>query len=185
MRPLGNLAGGVVVAFSILTAAQAAEPAKTYALEVQPYGGARLGEVNDQAQPGAKIEFGPAAEQSKADRAAARLKALGIRDGAEFGDKGRWYLFVGGSGTALGFNMTRDPDGLLRSYGWSVDPGASVGDVQAGVGWRQGPLESSFGYVHRKFRPAHGMENIDFDNKDDMVGISLSLKPRVATPGRR
>jgi hypothetical protein len=184
MRPLATVAGSVL-AVSIISAAHAAEPPKTYAFEVRPYGGAALGDSNDQAQPGAKIEFGPAAETTKGERAAARLKAMGIRDGADFDGKGRWYLFVGGSGTALGFNMKRDPDGLLRSYGWSVDPGASVGDIQAGVGWREGPLESSFGYVHRKFRPAYAMENIDFDNKDDMVGVTLSLKPRVAKPERR
>ena len=86
--------------------------------------------------------------------------------------------------------MRRHPDGLLRSYGFSVDPFAAVGDVQAGVGWRKGDFQASLDDVHRTFRAAYAMPNIDFDNKDEMVGLSLSLRShqvgrrRICTPSR-
>ena len=172
MHPLGALAGGVFAALFTFAAVQAAEP---FAVKVEPYAGARLGDTAEAAQPGAAIEFGPAA-QTKDERLAARLKAMGVQDGASFGDAGRWYLFVGGSGTAVGLNIKREPDGPLRSRGLSVDPAAAVGDVQAGMGFRKGDVQTSIGYVHRTFKPAYGMKNMDFDNKDEMVGISFSLK---------
>jgi hypothetical protein len=180
MRPLGLLAGGVLGLVCVAGAAQAADPFRDPKFAVRPYGGAPLGDTTDQAQAGAMIEFGPGRERDNArgERAAAKLKEMGVRDGAEFGDKGRWYAFVGGSGTTLGLNMQRDPDGLLKSYGFSVDPAAAVGDAQAGVGWRKGDFQASLGYVHRTFKPAYAMQNIDFDNKDQMVGVSFSLKPQ-------
>jgi hypothetical protein len=185
MRPLGALAGGVfgLAAMAGVAAAQdrGVDFNKDRLFSVVPYGGEVLGDRNDHAQAGAMVEFGPGRDNGRGERAAARLKEMGVRDGAEFGDKGRWYAFVGGSGTTLGLNMRRDPDGLLRSYGFSVDPAAAVGDAQAGVGWRKGDFQASLGYVHRTFKPAYAMPNIDFDNKDEMVGVSFSLRPR---PGR-
>lgn len=180
MRPLGLLAGGVL-GLALAGQAMAADQPKDLKFAVLPYGGAKLGDTSDQAQPGAMVEIGPGRESSRGERAAARLKEMGVRDGAEFGDKGRFYAFVGGSGTTVGLNMRRDPDGPLRSYGFSVDPAAAVGDAQAGIGWRKGEVQASVGYVHRTFKPAYAMPNIDFDNKDEMVGVSFALKPQ---PGR-
>ena len=176
MRPLGLLAGGVL-GLVLITQAQAGDQPKDLKFAMLPYGGAKLGDTSDQAQPGAMVEFGPGRDDGRGERAAARLKEMGVRDGTEFGNAGRWYAFVGGSGKTLGFNVRRDPDGPLRTYGLSVDPAAAVGDVQAGVGWRKGDFQASAGYVHRTFKPVYAMPNIDFDNKDEMVGVSLSLKP--------
>lgn len=184
MRPLRLLAGGFLAAAVMTGWAAAAEPngKARPTFEVAPYAGERLGDSNQNDQPGAMLRFGPGAsedgKQDRADRLAARLEQFGVRDGREFGDRGRWYMFVGGSGKALGFNMRRDPDGLLRRYGWSVDPAASVGDIQAGVGFRRGPYTTSIGYVRREFEPAYGgMRSVDFDDKDDMVALSFSIKP--------
>lgn len=182
MRPLAALAGGWIGAIAIICSAQAAEPAKPLKLEVLPYGGAKLGDVNDQANPGAMVEIGPGRGDAKDRPISEKLKDYGVKDGEAFGDQARWYAFVGGSGKALGFNMRRDPDERLRSYGFSVDPAAAVGDYEAGVGWRKGDFQTSLGYVHRTFKPAYGMENIDYDNKDDMVGVSMSLKSKPPKP---
>jgi hypothetical protein len=177
MRPLG-LAGGIAgILASVATAASAAEPPTTKpapSYDVAPYGGSTLGGRNGGPKPGAVVEVGPAV---KSDKVAAQLKDIGVRDGADFGDKGRWYLFAAGSGRAVGLNVQRDPEGLLRNYGWSSDPAAAVGDIQAGVGFRKGPAQTSLGYVHRQFRPANAMQNIDFDNKDDMVALTFAIKP--------
>ena len=177
MRPLG-LAGGIVgILASVATAASAAEsptlnPVTNY--DVAPYAGSTLGGRNGAPKAGAVLEIGPAV---KSDKVAAQLKDIGVRDGAEFGDKGRWYLFAAGSGRAVGLNVQRDPEGLLRNYGLSSDPAAAVGDIQAGVGFRKGPTQTSIGYVHREFRPTNAMQNIDFDNKDDMVALTFAIKP--------
>lgn len=177
MRPLGaGLAGGI---FGLIYAgaACAAEPieTKSYIFEVTPYTGTRLGETSDQAQAGAMVEVGPG--QTKEQKVQDRLKDIGVRDGAELGDRSRWYVFAAASGRAIGMNVRRDPDGLIRNYGWSSDPAALAGDVQAGVGWRRGSTQTSLGYMHRQFRPASAMQNVDYDNKDDMVALSFSVKP--------
>lgn len=176
MRPPVILAGGVLALMAASGAARAGDlPIRSgLSFDVTPYAGAEAGGRRGGAQPGAQLEVGPAAER-KPDLAS-RLTSIGVRDGAEFGDNGRWYLFAAGSGRAIGLNVDRDPEGLLRSYGWSTDPTAAVGDMQAGVGFRKGAMQTSVGYVHREFRPAYAMKNIDFDNKDDMVALSFSLK---------
>ena len=182
MRPRG-LAGSIVaILASVATAASAADPPTLRpatdlltSYDVAPYGGATLGGRNGAPKAGAVLEVGPAVKSDH--RLAAQLHDIGIRDGADFGDKGRWYLFAAGSGRAVGLNVQRDPEGLLHNYGWSSDPAAAVGDIQAGVGFRKGPAQTSLGFVHRQFRPANAMQNIDFDNKDDMVALTFAVKP--------
>jgi len=176
MRPLGVwLAGGI---FGLLTAgsaaAQSATDPKIYSIEVSPYAGAKLGDTSDLAQPGARIEI--EARQSGDDKVKARLEEFGVRDGAEFGDKARWYVFAAASGRAIGLNVRRDSDGLVRNYGWSTDPAALAGDTHIGIGLRKGPVQTSLGYMHREFQPANAMQNVDYDNKHDMVALSFSIK---------
>ncbi len=175
MRPLVVLAGGLL-ALTLSGAAIAAEPddSKVFSVSVSPYAGTRLGDISDEARPGARVEV--SAEGDSEDRIKQRLGDLGVRDGAEFGGRGRWYLFAAGSGTAVGLNVRREADGDFRNYGFSLDPAALAGDAQAGVGWRKGSMQTSVGYMHRTFRPANAMANVDYDNKDDMVALSFSLK---------
>lgn len=121
------------------------------------------------AEAGATISF--------SQRAADRLKALGVRDGAAFGDQGRWYIFASASGRAVGFNMLHREDGWNRA-GWSTDPMSRlVGDTQVGVGWRKGPLQTSLGLVHREVKTSHLPYGIDPNSSDTMVGLSFSVRP--------
>jgi hypothetical protein len=136
--------------------------------DFSPHAG--LSHGGDAAEAGATIEV------SRSEAAANRLKAMGVKDGATFGDKGRWYLFAAASGRAVGLNMLHGENGWDRSL--STDPTSKlVGDTQVGIGWRKGAMQSSFGYVHRKVKGEHLLYGVD-PHDDDMVAFSVSVKPR-------
>jgi hypothetical protein len=65
-------------------------------------------------------------------------------------DKGHWFLFAAGGTNAVGLNILNSPSGELRRAGWSTEHVAAVGSGQAGVGWRRGALQLSFGAVERE-----------------------------------
>jgi hypothetical protein len=137
--------------------------------EITPHAGLALTDAGGGAQAGATV--------SLADRVSGRLKGLGVRDGAEFGDRGRWYLFAATSGRSVGLNMLRGADGELSRAGWSTDAtSALVSDAQAGVGWRRGAVQASVGYLHREIKPRNGLMGLETKD-DDLVAISFSLKP--------
>jgi len=138
-------------------------------IEITPYAGVVYGDAGPGAEAGASL--------SLSERVADRIEDLGLRDGRDFGDKGRWYLFAAASGRSVGLNMLRDEAGLRRA-GWSVD-GASalVSDAQVGVGWRRGHLQASVGYLHREIEPEHPIMGMRTDD-DELVAVSFSIKPR-------
>src|SRR5204862_3001171 len=90
MRPLGALAGGAIGALITVAAAQAADPPTKLRFDVMPYSGAKLGDANDHALPGAMVEIGPGREPTKQDQVTDKLQSMGVRDGTEFGNAGRW-----------------------------------------------------------------------------------------------
>jgi len=109
------------------------------------------------------------------DDGADRLERLGVRGGDRFGDRGRVYVFAADGETAVGYNFTRGEDGWARE-GFSSDAGAFMGEAQAGVAWRRGDLQASFGYVRRDVeRPGRFGRGFD----DDVVAFQFSF-----TPGR-
>lgn len=139
-------------------------------IEVTPHAGLALSDAGPGAQAGATI--------SLQDKVEDRLGRLGVRDGRNFGDRGRWYVFAATSGRSVGLNMLRGGDGELRRAGWSTDAtSALVSDAQAGVGWRRGPMQASVGYIHREIKPRHGLMGME-NKDDDLVAISFSFKPR-------
>jgi len=123
-------------------------------------------------------EAGATLHISKSDLAAARLKALGFKDGAQrFGDRGRWYLFAAASGRAVGLNMLHGDSGWNRA-GWTTDTTSRlVGDTQVGVGWRKGSMQTSFGYVRRDVKGEHLMYGVD-PHSDSMVAFSFAIRRR-------
>lgn len=139
-------------------------------LSVTPHAGLGLTNAGPGAEAGATV--------SVEDRVAGRLEGLGVRDGKAFGDKGRWYWFIAGGSRAVGLNMLRGADGGLQRAGWSTDStSALVSDAQAGVGWRRGAMQASFGYMHREVKPHEPVAG--FEKRDDnLVAISFSFKPR-------
>ncbi|CAN5903972.1 DUF2219 family protein [soil metagenome] len=144
-----------------------------YDVSLSPHAGVGMSSAGGSAEAGAMLTLG----QKASDGLKSRLGAMGVRDGAAFGNEGRWYLFAAASGRAVGLNMQHN-NGDLNGAGWSTDPSSAlIGDAQLGVGWRKGAMQTSFGYIHREVKGQHMVWGQD--TKDDsMVAFSLSIKPR-------
>lgn len=141
-----------------------------YALDVTPHAGLGFGGAGGSAEAGATVRFG----KKMGDQV---VNSLGVRDGRQFGERGRWYMFAAASGQAVGMNMLRSGDGDWSRAGLTTDNSSKlVGDGQAGVAWRKGAMQASFGYVHRKIRAKDQIMGMA-TQKDEMVAFSFSLKP--------
>jgi hypothetical protein len=148
---------------------------KGFGLDVSPHAGLGMTSLGGSAEAGATLELSK--RDSQSETAAQRLKALGLRDGARFGDRGRWYLYAAASGRAVGWNMLHTDGGWDRA-GWSQDATSTlVGDAQVGVGWRKGPVQTSLGYLHRSVKGQNMLWGVD-PKDDSMVAFSLSIKPQ-------
>jgi hypothetical protein len=146
-----------------------------YDLDVTPHAGLGVSSAGGTAEAGAMVRFG-------ADMGARMARKLGLRqvDSASFAGRGRWYLFAAASGQAVGLNMTGGAPGLPRSS-WSAEStSALISDAQAGVGWREGDLQASFGYVHREIKAQTLDPNGSNLSKvsDSMLAFSLSIHSR-------
>ena len=140
-----------------------------YSVEVTPHAG--LGVSNrygGTAEAGASVSFGAGLRDKVTG-------ALGLSDGDKrFGNRQRWYLFAAASGKAVGLNLVNSGEGLRRS-GLTYDQGGFVGQAQAGIGWRKGPMQASFGYVHEKLKShLFGVKS----DSDDRVALTFSFRPR-------
>jgi hypothetical protein len=143
-------------------------------IDLSPHAGVGYGNRGGSAEAGAEVRL-----QSKDDAAAERLKDLGLKDGSMFGDRGRWYLFAAAGARAVGLNMLRGEGGDWDRAGWTTDPAAAViGDAHVGIGYRKGPLQTSFGLIHREVKGQHmvfGQET----KEDTVAAFTFSIKPRV------
>lgn len=143
------------------------------AFDIAPHAGFGVSRFGTQAEGGATLTV----SKSRGERAMEQLRDLGVKDGAVFGDRGRWYLFAAASGRAVGMNMLRSETGWDRA-GWSTDlSGALVGDAQVGVGFRKGDMQSSFGVIHREVKGRHmifGQQT----REDTVAAFTFSLRPQ-------
>lgn len=146
---------------------------RKYALDVTPHAGVGFGGAGGSAEAGATVRLGKT--RNLGDRV---NDALGLREGAAvFGDRGRWYIYAAASGRAVGLNMLRGQNGDWTRAGLSQDVASRlIGDSQAGVAWRKGPIQASLGYIHREIRAKEGVLGLA-TQKDDVVALSFSLKP--------
>jgi hypothetical protein len=142
-------------------------------VDLSPHAGVGMTSAGGMAEAGATLQVSERRDKMAVDR----LKALGVRDGEAFGDKGRWYLFAAASGRAVGMNMLHGEGGWDRA-GWTTDPTSSlVGDAQIGVGWRKGAMQSSVGLIHREIKAQHLLYGVE--TKDDSIlAFSFTVKPR-------
>jgi hypothetical protein len=146
-----------------------------YALDVSPHAGLGVSNAGGTAEAGAMIRFG-----AGVGRNVARKLGLHEVDGSTFDDRGRWYLFAAASGQAVGLNISPGAPGMPKGSWSSETTSALISDAQAGVGWRKGDLQASFGYVHREIKgqsvepnSAYGQAKIS----DSMLAFSLSIHP--------
>ena len=147
---------------------------RKFALDVTPHAGLGLGGAGGSAEAGATVRLGK--KRNMGDRV---TDALGVHDGDEaFGDRGRWYIFAAASGRAVGLNMLRGQNGDWSRAGLTQDTTSRlIGDSQAGVAWRRGPMQASLGYIHREIKAREGIMGLA-TQKDDVVALSFSLKPQ-------
>ena len=145
-----------------------------FGVDLTPHAGVGMTNYGGSAEAGATLRLMQRGSRDAA--AAARLKALGISDGASFGEQGRWYLFAAASGRAVGLNMLHNESGWDRA-GWTQDATSTlIGDAQVGVGFRKGPMQTSFGYIHREIKGQHMLWGVD-TKPDSVVAFSLSIRP--------
>jgi len=146
---------------------------RRFALDVTPHAGVGFGGAGGSAEAGATVRLGK--KRNMGDRV---NDALGVREGDEaFGDRGRWYIFAAASGRAVGLNMLRGQNGDWSRAGLTQDATSRlIGDSQAGVAWRKGPMQASLGYIHREIKAKEGIMGLA-TQKDDVVALSFSLKP--------
>lgn len=142
-----------------------------YALDFSPHAGFGLGGTGGSAEAGATVRLGKNIEDRVTD-------SLGLRDGGEaFGQRGRWYVFAAASGRAVGLNMLRGQEGDWTRAGLTSDVSSKlIGDAQAGVAWRKGPMQASVGYIHREIKAKDVIMGMA-TQEDSMVALSFSLKP--------
>jgi len=146
---------------------------RKFALDVTPHAGVGFGGAGGSAEAGATVRLGK--KKNMGDRV---NEALGVREGdVAFGDRGRWYIYAAASGRAVGLNMLRGQNGDWSRAGFTQDVTSRlIGDSQAGVAWRKGPMQASLGYIHREIRAKEGIMGLA-TQKDDVVALSFSLKP--------
>lgn len=138
-------------------------------VDFTPHAGVGISNAGGEAEAGAVVRLRKKAE--------GWANSLGVRDGARFGDQGRWYLFAAASGRAVGLNLQRT-HGDWGNRGLSTDTSSAlINDIQAGVGWRKGSMQASLAWMRRKVKAAHTL--MGWDHRDDsMVAVTVSVKPR-------
>jgi hypothetical protein len=150
--------------------------AGAYGFDVSPHAGIGLSDAGHSAEAGATLRFGDLDGRSRLRRA---LGLVAV-DGARFGQRGRWYVFVAISGRAVGVNMRRDAlDGEWRPAVLSTDQTSGfITSAQAGVAWRQGPVQASLGYMRRRVRIAAPHPEL-YSSGDNAVALALAVKPEL------
>lgn len=142
-----------------------------FGVDLTPHAGVGVTSFGGSAEAGATLRL-----MSRDAATAERLRAMGLRDGSSFGDKGRWYLFAAASGRAVGLNMLHGDQGWNRA-GWTTDATSTLtGNAQVGVGWRKGDMQTSFGYIHREMKGQNALLGVDA-KQDSVVAFSLSIRP--------
>lgn len=146
-----------------------AADAGKFDLDFTPHAGVGISNAGGEAEAGAVVRLRRKAE--------GWANSLGVRDGARFGEEGRWYLFAAASGRAVGLNVQRT-NGDWGARGLSTDTSSAlINDVQAGVGWRKGSVQASLAWMRRKVKAAHTLMGWDH-RADSMVAVTVSIKPR-------
>jgi hypothetical protein len=99
------------------------------------------------------------------DRLADRLGRAG-----DLRDRARVYLFAGRGDQVVGYNLTRQHQGLgFATSGWSVEPAARPDEAQFGVAWRRGEIGWAVVEIRRE------MCNLGAVVRDNMLALRFSI----------
>jgi hypothetical protein len=149
-------------------------------MDLSPHAGVGLSSGGSSAEAGAMVRLGAHLKDTLVDG----LGGLGLRQVSHgnFNGAGRFYFYASASGRAVDLNMSRDAPGDPQHLGWASDgvSSAMISDAQAGMAWRKGAVQASFGYVHREIRNNPAMVSRVDPGKlsDSMVALSFSIRPR-------
>ncbi|HWE47865.1 MAG TPA: lipid A-modifier LpxR family protein [Caulobacteraceae bacterium] len=132
-----------------------------YGVDVTPHAGLGLTSAGESAEAGATVRFG----------AANALDELGIR-----GQPGHWYFYAQSSGRAVGYNLIKgEPNFRSANLFTQTEPGF-LGDSEAGVAWRRGDVQASFGYTERSIHLSN-MRDTDVNTRESVIGFTFSFRP--------
>ena len=136
-----------------------------YGVDVTPHAGLGLTSAGESAEAGATLRFG----------GADALDELGAGN-----RPGHWYVYAQSSGRAVGYNLIKgDPTfhsaNLFTQFQPGLEPGF-VSDAEAGVAWRRGNMQASFGYTQRDFQLGN-LRDMGMQSHESVVGLTVSFRP--------
>jgi hypothetical protein len=88
--------------------------------------------------------------------------------GKQRGEEGRYFLYASAA--------RRSVDLPPAAGRWTSDDRGLVSDAKAGVGWSNGPMQTTLGYVRRKVPQAYAANGLE-RRGGGMVGLSFTLRP--------
>lgn len=140
---------------------------RRYRLDITPEAGLGLSGGGHLAEAGATVQVSRRLPSQMGE-------ALNVGSGeAQYGERGRWYLFGALRGRAVGLNLTRSPEGM-RGEGLTADRGGFMGLMQTGFGWRKGGLQTSIGYTYTNIKGRQLGRTLGHEER---LGVSFSLRP--------
>ena len=132
-----------------------------YGVDVTPHAGLGLTSAGESAEAGATLRFG----------GADMLDELGAR-----GRPGQWYFYAQSSGRAVGYNLIKgDPTFHSANLFTQAEPGF-MSDAEAGVAWRRGSMQASFGYTQRDLHLGT-LRDTGISSHESVVGLTFSFRP--------
>lgn len=93
--------------------------------------------------------------------------------------QGRWVLFASDDQQAVGINLLRGRSGEMARVSLTTDKVATVGDMQAGVGWRRGSFQASLAFVDREIS-IYGKSR-----SEQFLAFTVSIRPRQGASSER
>jgi hypothetical protein len=133
-----------------------------FGVDVTPHAGLGVTNAGESAEAGAEVRFG----------GASALETLGAH-----GQPGKFYFYAQGSGRAVGYNLNRNNMSFRAANMFLQPEPGFVGDAEAGVAWRRGDLQASFGYAQRALH-LDTVRDTDVNTRESMVAFKISLTPR-------
>ncbi len=132
------------------------------------------------AQTGLGFDVGVAPRVTFSREGALVTRRVGgeVRIGQNFdkrGDSGSansWYLFAGADGEALVWEP--NATGNMSINDMALRDKVTVGDIQAGVSFKQGPGQVSLSYIRREVE--YRERNLGASENEDFAGVSFTIR---------